>query len=111
HSRANEESVTFVVTTATMLLVFVAAYLLHTRYHVRLSQLIELSIYLVVSVVFVSTLAWHAATLKSRREGAWPHAPVRIRTIQDEDNVRTAFRQNSIVLGYNVHGQPWLWPD
>ena len=25
--------------------------------------------------------------------------------------MKSAFEQNAIVLGYDVHGKPWLWPD
>jgi hypothetical protein len=49
--------------------------------------------------------------LKARRENTWPHAPVYIPLLKDEDQVRKAFYQKSVVLGPNVHGQPWLWSD
>ena len=25
--------------------------------------------------------------------------------------VKAAFAQNAIILGYDVHGKPWFWPD
>src|SRR5438128_3983522 len=30
---------------------------------------------------------------------------------KDRAAVKTAFAQNAIVLGYDVHGKPWFWPD
>jgi FtsK/SpoIIIE family len=30
---------------------------------------------------------------------------------RDEFLTREAWGQNSVVLGYDIHGQPWYWPD
>jgi DNA segregation ATPase FtsK/SpoIIIE-like protein len=29
----------------------------------------------------------------------------------DAKHVEKAWNQNAVVLGYDVHGTPWLWPD
>jgi len=56
-------------------------------------------------------LTWYIATLRKRREANWPHHPALISHERDRKAVRDAHRQNSIVLGYNVHREPWLWSD
>jgi type IV secretory pathway VirB4 component len=31
--------------------------------------------------------------------------------VRDQRITRQAWNQNSVVLGYDIHGQPWYWPD
>jgi hypothetical protein len=50
-------------------------------------------------------------TLRKRRELNWPHPPLFISRAKDRKAVEDANEQNAIVLGYDVHGKPWLWPD
>ena len=54
---------------------------------------------------------WYLATKRSRREEEWPHAPLVLPPRKDDRLVRKAWEQNAVILGYNVHGEPWLWPD
>lgn len=86
-------------------------YVLLYRIHIRPGQLLEISIYLACSVTAVLALAWHLKTAKKRAENIWPHPSVHIPLLKDDKYVTKAFRQNSIVLGYDVHRRPWLWPD
>ena len=58
-----------------------------------------------------SQLTWYVATLRKRREANWPHPPLFVSHESDRKAVREAYQQNSIVLGYNVHREPWLWSD
>jgi len=46
-----------------------------------------------------------------RREEAWPHPPLHVRGEIDEANLSHAREEGSTLLGYNVHGEPWFWPD
>jgi hypothetical protein len=86
-------------------------YILATRLHFRVSQLLELSLYALYGFASLTVLAWHFATLRRRREQTWPHPPLFISSAKDRRFVSSAHRQNSIVLGYDIHGQPWLWSD
>ena len=86
-------------------------YVLATRLHFRPTQLIELSLYALYGFASLIVLTWHFVTLRKRREQAWPHPPLFISPAKDRQFVSSAYRQSSIVLGYNIHGQPWLWSD
>jgi hypothetical protein len=85
--------------------------ILATRFHIRVAQLIELSLYAVYGTVSVASLTWYFATLRRRREANWPHPPLFISQAKDRKAVASACEQNSIVIGYNVHGEPWFWSD
>jgi hypothetical protein len=81
------------------------------RYHLTTRQLAEFSTHLIIAVFsLVSTIAL-LATRRSRREKEWPHPPLAISRTRDEKITRQAWNQNSVVLGYDIHGQPWYWPD
>src|SRR3989454_1065165 len=54
---------------------------------------------------------WYPATARSRREKQWPHPPLVLKPAVDEKHCRKAWAENSVVLGYDVHGRPYLWPD
>ncbi|HEV2617559.1 MAG TPA: type IV secretory system conjugative DNA transfer family protein, partial [Candidatus Acidoferrales bacterium] len=61
-----------------------------------------------------SVLAWlifWILTARPRREKQWPHPYLAVSRRKDERAVRRAWSQNAVVLGYDVHGSPWLWPD
>ena len=51
------------------------------------------------------------ATARSRREKAWPHPPMVVPRKRDEQFTSDAWKQDAVVLGYDIHGQPWHWPD
>jgi len=48
---------------------------------------------------------------RSRREKQWPHPPMVVSRSRDERFTADAWKQNSVVLGYDIHGKPWYWPD
>jgi hypothetical protein len=81
------------------------------RYYLTTRQLAEFTTYLIIAAfALVSTVAL-LATRRSRREKEWPHPPLAISRKRDEKITRQAWNQNSVVLGYDIHGQPWYWPD
>jgi hypothetical protein len=109
--RQHEESLAFVSAVVGVLLVACGYYILNVRFHIRPAELLELSIYALVLLAGTTTVIWHLITLPRRREEAWPHAPLFIPQLKDRKHVAHAYEEHSIVLGYNVHGQPWLWSD
>jgi hypothetical protein len=111
HHDRNEESVVVALSIFCLLLCAGAYYILEGRYHVHPAQLVELLLYGLYGLVAGTVLIWHFVTLPRRREQAWPHPPSFIDTAKDRQCVSNAFIQNSIVLGYDVHGEPWLWSD
>jgi Type IV secretory system Conjugative DNA transfer len=73
--------------------------------------LIEFVLYTLCMLAAALSVTWHLLTRKRRREENWPHPPLFISQAKDRSAVKKAFEQNAIVLGYDVHGKPWLWPD
>jgi len=106
-----EESLAFALSIVGIVLLAVGYYILATRFHIRPAQLVELSLYALYAIVAVASLVWYFVTLRRRRETNWPHPPLFISQAKDRKAVAAAYEQNSIVLGYNVHGEPWFWSD
>ena len=86
-------------------------YILATRFHIRAAQLIELSLYVLYGLVSAASLTWYFVTLPRKREANWPHPPLYVSQAKDRKAVTAAYNQNSIVLGYDVHREPWFWSD
>jgi hypothetical protein len=106
-----EESLAFVLAIVAVIVLAAGYYILWGRFHLRTAQLIELSLYAVYSLTAFISVIWNFATLRRRRERNWPHPPIYISPEKDHKAVRIAHQQSSIVLGYNIHGEPWYWPD
>src|SRR5579862_3622398 len=81
------------------------------RYFLTARQVTELATYLIITgfTLVTSIALW--ATRRSRMEKQWPHLPLSISRKRDERITRQAWDQDSVVLGYDIHGQPWYWPD
>lgn len=106
-----EESLAFVLAVLAVITLAAGYYTLATRFHVRPGQLIELSLYALYGLVSAASLTWYFVTLPRRREANWPHPPLFISHPKDRKAVASAYNQNSIVLGYDVHSKPWFWSD
>jgi len=94
-----------------VILVGAGCYILNVRFHIRVAQLIELSLYVLYGLIAAALTTWYFVTLHRRREANWPHPPSYISPEKDREAVQSAYAQDAIVLGYNVHRKPWLWPD
>ena len=105
------ESAEIVVGFALMFFCWFAWYVTRERYHLTSGQLAELATYLsiLVSGFAGAGILWF--TRRSRREREWPHPPVAISRKQDERIARQGWERNEVVLGYDIHGRPWYWPD
>src|ERR1700730_12274332 len=88
-----------------------AWYLAVERYHLTSRQVAEFACYLVIAFTSFGSVAYVLATTRSRREKEWPHPPLVITRQQDERAVGRAANQGAVVLGYDIHKKPWLWPD
>ena len=86
-------------------------YLARERYHLTGRQVAELACYLSIGVIAAYSAVYLLVTVRSRREKEWPHPPMIVSSRRDERITREAWEQESVVLGYDVHGKPWLWPD
>ena len=105
------ESAEILIAAVLMFAGWFAWYVGRERYFLTARQLTEVATYLIIaSFTLVTTIAlW--ATRRSRREKQWPHPPLAISRKRDEGITRKAWDQDSVVLGYDIHGQPWYWPD
>jgi hypothetical protein len=106
-----EESLASVLSVVAVILLAASCYILNVRFHVRAAQLVELSLYVLYALIAAVLTTSHFFTLHRRREANWPHPPLYISPEKDRKTVQAAYTQDAIVLGYNVHGKPWLWPD
>jgi hypothetical protein len=106
-----DESVAAAIAIVAVLLLAGGSYILASRFHVRSVQLVEGSLYAFFALVAGVSVIWYLLTLRRRREITWPHPPLYISQAKDREAVEAAYARNAIVLGYDVHGKPWLWPD
>lgn len=81
------------------------------RYFLTTRQLEEFATYLIVSISAILATAILLLTRRSRREKEWPHPAIVISRKGDERTARHAWKQNAVILGYDIHGQPWYWSD
>jgi len=105
------ESAEILIAAVVMFSCWFGWYVGRERYHLTTGQLAEFTTYLVIAVFFLASTVALLATRRSRREKQWPHPPLAISRKRDEKITRKAWNQNSVVLGYDIHGQPWYWPD
>ena len=86
-------------------------YVARNRYHFTSPQLEEITLYMVISGLGAGGGIWLLATRRSRREKQWPSPPLVMPPKRDEAFTRKAWAHDAVVLGYDVHGEPWFWPD
>ena len=82
-----------------------------SRLHLHNDQCLE--IFLDCAIVFFGggLLIAHFAGRRRKREENWPHPAVVVPTAKDAQIATDAHESDSTLLGYNVHKEPWLWPD
>jgi len=80
-------------------------------YHFTGRQAAECFAYFVLLVAAIAGSAYRLLMGRSRREKNWPHPYLVVSRRKDERAIRKAWTQGAIVLGYDVHGKPWLWHD
>lgn len=86
-------------------------YVAVSRLHLRSDQCLELFLDSAVLFFGGGLLLAQLAGRRRKREESWPHPFVPIPGSKDAEIVRNAQRDGATVLGYNVHKEPWLWPD
>ncbi len=108
--RESEDVAGVLVLFACALLAF-AWYIAASRFHLHNSQCLE--IFLDSSILFFGggVICAQLVGRRKRREESWPHPAIAVPASKDAAIVRDANRNGSTLLGYNVHREPWLWPD
>jgi len=81
------------------------------RLHVRPAQLIEMTMYPLLSLVFLWEVLRYRATRISKMEAAWPRPIPYVTRRQDERNLGEARDRSSVLLGYDIFGEPFYWSD
>jgi hypothetical protein len=105
------ESAEILIAAVLMFAGWFAWYVGRERYFLTARQLTEVATYLIITSFTLVTTGTLWATRRSRREKQWPRPPLAISRRRDERLTRQAWDQDSVVLGYDIHGQPWYWPD
>ena len=81
------------------------------RLHVRPAQLIEMTIYPLLVLVFLWEVLRYRATRIGKMETAWPRPIPHVTRRQDEKHLEEARRNSSVLLGYDIFGEPFYWSD
>jgi hypothetical protein len=86
-------------------------YVAVSRLHLRNDQCLE--IFLDCAIVFFGggLIVAHLIGRRTRSEENWPHPSVVVPTAMDARIVTDAHNNCATLLGYNVHKEPWVWPD
>jgi type IV secretory pathway TraG/TraD family ATPase VirD4 len=84
-------------------------YIATTRWHLTMRQIQEIAAYCLLTLGFCYVGIWHFVTRAKRKQQAW--LPVPIAPNRDRQNLDEAWTKNSVVLGHDAVGRPWLWPD
>ena len=105
------ESIEIVVAFMLMAVGWFAWYVARERYYLTNRQIAELASYLAIGSLSILGSTILIATRRSRREKQWPHPPMVVSRKPDERLTADAWKQDAVVLGYDVHGKPWYWPD
>src|SRR5689334_19315240 len=105
------EDVEIVIALIGMATFWIGWFIVRDRYHLSNRQIAELASYISLVLLAIIGSAVLIATRRSRREKQWPHPPMVMSPKRDDRFVTEAQKRNSVVLGYDIHGRPWLWPD
>jgi hypothetical protein len=105
------ESVESVIALILIVVCCLAWYIAHERFFLKNRQIAELACYMALGALTVVASGILIATARSRREKRWPHPPIVIARKRDEQFITDAWKQDAVVLGYDIHGKPWYWPD
>src|ERR1035437_2271036 len=105
------ESMEIVVALVLMAVCWFAWYVARERFFFTNRQIAELTCYLALGGLAIVGSTILIATARSRREKQWPHPPMVISRKLDEQFTAEAWKQDAVVLGYDIHGEPWYWAD
>src|SRR6266540_2173589 len=105
------EDVEIVIALIGMGIFWLAWFIAHDRYHLSNRQIAELASYVSLVLLAMVGSAVLIATRRSWREKQWPHPPMVASRKRDERFTADGWKQDAVVLGYDIHGKPWYWPD
>jgi hypothetical protein len=86
-------------------------YIAVSRLHLRNTQCLEIFLYGAILFFGGGLVIAQLVGRRNKREENWPHPAVVIPSPRDAKVVSDASQAGATLLGYNVHKEPWLWPD
>lgn len=92
-------------------LLFITWFLGTKAYHFTDLQVTEFLVYFLLAIGIPVITIWVLAKRRDWRENQKRYPPLVMSPAEDAKDVEKAWGQNAVVLGYDVHGTPWLWPD
>lgn len=101
----------FVCTALAGLTVFALWFLGTRAYHLTDLQMAEFFAYVILAIGVPGVTAWALVKRRGWKENQRRYPPLVTSPIADARHVERAWDQGAVVLGYDVHGTPWLWPD
>jgi hypothetical protein len=103
--QAKLESTEIVVALILMAVCWFAWYVARERFYLAQRQIAELACYLALMGLTVIGSAILIITARSRQERQWPHHPIVVSRPRDEKFTADAWKQDAVVLGYDIHGK------
>src|SRR5579884_3686014 len=102
---------TFVVVAVLLGAIFIY-WLIWTRaYHYTDLQVAEFLVYALLAIAVPGLSVVVLLKRRDWRENQRRYPPLVMDPAKDLKHVERAWSQGDVLLGYNVHGEPWLWPD
>src|SRR5947209_5561576 len=93
-------------------LILFTLWFLGTRaYHFTELQMAEFFVYFLLGIGVPGIAIWVLMKRREWKENQRRYPPLVMSPAADAKHVEKAWKQNAVVLGYDVHGTPWLWPD
>lgn len=86
-------------------------FLAYDRLHIRAGELVEITIYPLLAAVFAWETLRYKATKTAKMEQAWPRPIPFVSKQQEEKYLGEAARRHSVLLGYDIFGEPFYWSD
>ena len=101
----------FVCTALAGLILFTLWFLGTKAYHFTDLQMAEFFVYFLLGIGVPGITIWVLVKRREWKENQRRYPPLVMSPAADARHVEKAWDQNAVVLGYDVHGTPWLWPD
>jgi hypothetical protein len=105
-----EDAIGIVVIVVCAMLGF-AWYVAVSRLRLTNSQCLELFMDTAVLFFGGGLVLSHFVGRREKREEHWPHPKLFVRSTRDAELAEAAHGNCATLLGYDVHREPWLWPD
>jgi hypothetical protein len=101
----------FVCAALAAIVLFIVWFLGTRAYHFTDAQLAEFLVYVLLAVGVPAITIWVLAKRRDWKENQRRYPPLVMGPADDAKHLAKAWERNAVVLGYDVHGRPWLWPD